>query len=293
MNLIATLAPVVAPVFLIAAGGYAWARAGQPFDHALVTRLIAAIGAPALVFATMANMALPLGAAAQMASATAICLLATAAAAAAILRLSNMPMRVYLPSLTFPNIGNAGLPVCLFAFGQEGMTLAMVFFAVTSVGQFSLGPAIAAGKLDLGKLLRVPLLHAVAAAVAVKAIGWTVPLWAMNTLNLLSGLTIPLMLLSLGVALGELKAANLSRAVAMSALRLALGAALGFATAAAFGLDGAARGVVVIESAMPAAVFNYLFARMYDNRPDEVAGVILVSTVMSAVTLPVILTWVM
>jgi malate permease and related proteins len=293
MNLIATLAPVVAPVFLIAAGGYAWARAGQPFDHALVTRLIAVIGAPALVFSTLANMALPFDAAARMAAATVACLLATAAAAAAILRLSGMPMRVYLPSLTFPNIGNAGLPVCLFAFGQEGMALAMVFFAVTSIGQFSLGPAIAAGKFDLGKLLRVPMLHAVAAAIAVKAIGWTVPLWAMNTLNLLSGLTIPLMLLSLGVALAELKAANLGRAAAMSALRLGLGAALGFATAAAFGLDGAARGVVVIESSMPAAVFNYLFARMYDNRPDEVAGVILVSTVMSAVTLPLILAWVM
>lgn len=228
-----------------------------------------------------------------MAEATAVCLLATAAISAAVLHLAGLPMRVYLPSLTFPNIGNAGLPVCLFAFGQQGMALAMVFFAVTSVGQFTLGPAIAAGKLDLGKLLRVPLLHAVAAAIAVKAVGWTVPLWMSNTLSLLSGLTIPLMLLSLGVALANLKAANMGRAVAMSALRLGLGAALGFATAAAFGLDGAAKGVVVIESSMPAAVFNYLFARMYDNRPDEVAGVILVSTIMSAVTMPLILAAVM
>ena len=72
-----------------------------------------------------------------------------------------------------------------------------------------------------------------------------------------------------------------------------MGTALGFATAAVFGFDGAARGVVILESSMPAAVFNYLFARMYDNRPDEVAGVILVSTVMSAATIPMVLAAVM
>ena len=114
------------------------------------------------------------------------------------------------------------------------------------------------GISDLKKLLRVPILYAVAAAMAVLALGWTVPLWLSNTLNLVSGITIPLMLMSLGVALAELRAANLKRAAALSALRLGLGAAMGFAVAAAFGLDGAARGVVVIESSMPAAVFNYL-----------------------------------
>ena len=50
MNLLSTLAPIVAPVFLIALGGYVWARAGEPFDHALITRLITiVIGAPALI----------------------------------------------------------------------------------------------------------------------------------------------------------------------------------------------------------------------------------------------------
>ncbi len=293
MNLLQALAPILAPVFLTALGGYLWARAGQPFDHTFVTQLITIVGAPALVFSTLANTALPFDTAARMAGATAVCLLATAVAAALVLRVAGLPMKVYLPSLTFPNIGNAGLPVCLFAFGQEGMALAMVFFTVTSVSQFTLGPAIAAGELKIGKLLRVPLLYAVAAAIVVLALGWKLPAWLSNTLGMVSGLTIPLMLLSLGVALAELRAPNMLRAAALSALRLGLGAACGLAVAAAFGLDGVARGVVVIESSMPAAVFNYLFARLYDNRPDEVAGVILVSTLMSAFTLPLVLLAVM
>ncbi|MGO9487063.1 MAG: AEC family transporter [Rhodomicrobium sp.] len=293
MNLLPTLAAIVAPVFLIALGGYVWARTGQPFDHVLVTRLITIVGAPALVFSTLAGMTLSFDTAARMAAATVLCLLVTAAAAALILRLAGMPLRVYLPSLIFPNVGNAGLPVCLFAFGQKGMALAMVFFTVTSIGQFALGPAIAAGHLNLKQLLKVPLIHAVIAAMAMLALGLTVPLWASNTLNLLAGMTIPLMLLSLGVAMAELRATNLGRAAALSLLRLGLGAACGWAAASAFGLDGTARGVAVIESSMPAAVFNYLFARLYGNEPGEVAGVILVSTLMSVIALPLILTAVM
>ncbi len=293
MNLLPVLAPILAPVFLTAAGGYAWARSGLPFDHTFVTRLITIIGAPALVFSTLANTALPFETGARMALAAASCLLAMAAVAALTLRLAGMPLRVYLPSLTFPNIGNAGLPVCLFAFGQQGMALGVVFFAVTSASQFTLGPAIAAGEFAPRKLLGVPLLYAVAAALAVLALGWKLPLWLSNTLTMVSGLTIPLMLLSLGAALAELRAPSMMRATALSAVRLGLGAACGWAVAAAFGLDGVARGVLVVESAMPAAVFNYLFARMYDNRPDEVAGVILVSTLMSAFTLPLVLLAVM
>lgn len=293
MNLLSSLAPVVTPVFLIALGGYIWARTRQPFDHVLITRLVTLIGAPSLVFSTLTGMTLSLDAIARVGAAALACLFAAGAVGAATLRLAGMPLRVYLPALTFPNVGNIGLPVCLFAFGREGMALAMVYFAVTTLAQFTLGPAIAAGRINIKSLLKVPFIHAVIAAGAVLALGLAVPQWLSNTLNLLSGITIPLMLMSLGVALAELRAAHFGRAAALSAMRIGLGVACGFAAAAAFGLDGASRGVVVIESSMPAAVFNYLFARMHGNRPDEVAGIILVSTLMAVVTLPLILAAVM
>jgi predicted permease len=40
---------------------------------------------------------------------------------------------------------------------------------------------------------------------------------------------------------------------------------------------------------MPVAVFNYFFAREYGAHQDEVAGMVLISTVLSYVLLPAIL----
>jgi predicted permease len=68
-----------------------------------------------------------------------------------------------------------GLPVCLFAFGNEGIGLPMMYFAVPSAGQFTIGPAIAAGRLDLRGLLKIPLIYAVSAALFVVALGLMLP----------------------------------------------------------------------------------------------------------------------
>jgi predicted permease len=44
---------------------------------------------------------------------------------------------------------------------------------------------------------------------------------------------------------------------------------------------------------MPVAVFNYVHAEMYKTRPAEVAGLVMVSTVLSFITLPALMWFVM
>ena len=47
---------------------------------------------------------------------------------------------------------------------------------------------------------------------------------------------------------------------------------------------------MVIESAMPVAVYNYMFAARYNNRPEDVAGLVVLSTAIVAIgALPVFL----
>ncbi len=286
MSLLAHLGAVVSPVFLIALAGYAWVRLGRSFDQEFVTHLVTRIGAPCLVFDTLVKINLPAAELVRMGGATIACLVLFAVIGAIGLRLVGLKLRVYLPSLVFPNIGNMGLPVCLFAFGQRGLALAMIYFTVCSVGQFAFGPAMAAGRFRLDLLLRMPLLYAAVAGVALGAAGFVQPHWLANTLDLLGQVTIPLMLLALGAALAQLRLAGWPRQLAVSAARLGLGAAGGWLVATALGLTGEAKGVVVVESAMPVAVFNYLFARLYGEAPEEVAGLVLGSTVLSAAVLP-------
>ena len=60
-----------------------------------------------------------------------------------------------------------------------------------------------------------------------------------------------------------------------------------------FRSSGPARGAVLVQSSMPSAVFNYLFAARYGNHPEEVAGVVFLSTVLSFVTLPLLMAFVL
>ena len=152
-----------------------------------------------------------------------------------------------------------GLPICLYAFGERGLALAMVYFTVCTIGQFSFGPGIAMGRLTVGGLFRVPFLYAAMLAVTCAQMGFASPQWLTNTLTMIGNLTIPLMLLGLGVALAQLVARNKARQFTLALARLALGLAGGLGVSWLFGLQGAERGVLIIQSAMPTAVFNYLF----------------------------------
>ena len=98
-----------------------------------------------------------------------------------------------------------------------------------------------------------------------------------------------LMLMALGVTIAKLRVRSIQRSVALSALRLGLGFALGVAMAELFGLTGISRGVLILQSAMPVAVMNFLCASRYQCEPEEVAGMIVASTALSFLTLPALL----
>jgi hypothetical protein len=283
------LVQVSAPVFAVTATGYFWRRRAMPFSQSFVTQFVSLVGAPALVFVTLLDSRFALPDIARMGGATLACLLLFTAVALPALQLLRFEPRVYLPSLIFPNIGNMGLPICLYAFGERGLALAMIYFAITSIGQFTFGPAIARGRVTLGGLFRAPFLYAAVAAVACAQARVALPDWIIKTLKLLGDVTIPLMLLGLGCALAEFGARAWPRQTAFSLARIGLGLCGGLAVSALFGFSGAERGVLIIESAMPVAVFNYFFARAYGAHEEEVAGMVLISTVLSYALLPAIL----
>jgi predicted permease len=289
LPLLADIVAVMAPVFLIAALGYAWSRAGLPFDGAFVTTFMINVATPCLVFSTLSRMRFAGGELLTMVLAALGCIALAALAAVPLLLAARLSLRVYLPALSFPNAGNMGVPLCLFAFGETGLGLAVLFFATLSIAQFTLGPAMAAGRVDPGQMLRTPVAHAVWLALLLRGLGLGVPAWAANTTSLLGGCAVPLMLMSLGITLSRLRLGGIGRAGALSTCRLGLGFGVGLLVTRLMGLEGTMRGVVLLQSTMPVAVFNYLWAVRYGNAPEEVAGMVLGSTVLSFLTLPLLL----
>ena len=283
------LIPVVAPVFICAAIGYAWARSGRPFDAEMVTRLSTNIGVPALVFATLVDAGIDLAALGRMAWATTAVTALFGAVGAVALMAARIPLRSFLPAMMFPNVGNMGLPLALLGFGEGGLALAITFFTVSVVIQLTAGVAISSGTMSPRDFMRVPVLYAVAAALAFVGAGMAPPLWLLNTAKTLGAMTVPLMLLMLGVALAGLRLSNIPRAVGLTSLRFAMGLGGGLAVAWALGLDGHERAILVMQSAMPVAVFNFLFAQRYNTDPVEVAGLVMLSTLFGFAALPFLL----
>ncbi|MBM3513150.1 MAG: AEC family transporter [Alphaproteobacteria bacterium] len=284
---------IIAPVLIIAMIGFGWRRAGQPFHTDMVSALVVTLGTPCLLVSKLLAERPDLTAMGHIALAAVLITAAMALTSGLALKALRLPVRVYLPAMIFPNAGNMGLPLCLFAFGDAGLALAITYFTCNALMQFSIGQGIARGNFNAKVLARDPVAWAVLLAVILLATKTNLPNWAMNTADVLGGIVLPLMMLSLGISLASLKIADLRRSLVVSVIRLAGGFAFAYLVTAALGLEGPERGVVLIQASMPPAVFNYMFALRYYNQPGEVAGVVLVSTVMSFATLPLLLAFVL
>jgi len=129
--------------------------------------------------------------------------------------------------------------------------------------------------------------------VALVATGGALPAWLDNTTGIHGGATIPLMLITLGVSLAQLKVAEWKHSLLFSLVRVLGGFGLALLVAGWFGLEGVDRGVLILQSSMPVAVFNYLLALRYQRQPGEVAGMVVLSTLLSFVLLPLIVSYVL
>jgi predicted permease len=284
-----TIAFAVLPTMLVVALGYGWARLGRGLDRATLTPLVSDLAAPCLAFVTLAKLDLPLSALALTAAAGLLVLTLTMAASALLLRAFKLPLRTYLPALSFPNAGNLGLSLSLSAFGPVGLSFAMIAFTIYMIGNNTLGRAIAAGGDNWKKGLFSPVLPAVILGMACSATGFAPPAWLMSAFSLVGAIAIPMMLLLLGASLATIKVRTFKRAALLSLWRIGAGAAIGIGVTALFGFTGAQRAALILQSAMPVAVINYLFADLYQTEPDEIASLVVISTLISIVSVPLLL----
>jgi len=288
---IAEVAAVLAPVFLMAGLGYGWRLTGVPFDMPFVTRIIMYVAGPCLVFSSLSQLTLPLAQFWGMVGAMIAVTLVVAGVSAALIFVLKLPQRSFLPALTLGNTGNLGLPLCLFAFGEEGLGLAVAIYVTNSLLQFTFVPLLHTRVSVLRTLFSTPMLYAAVAGLAVVLTDVSVPAWLGGTLEAIGALLIPLMLMALGNTVGGLKTHNLPRALGLGTARLAISFVVAVGVSYALGLSGVARGVLVLQGAMPAAVFSYLFAARYDRDADDIAGIVLVSTLLGALTLPLLVSY--
>ncbi|RGP38127.1 AEC family transporter [Pseudotabrizicola alkalilacus] len=289
MVLVLTVLEIVAPVGLLGSIGYLWVRTGHEYRMEFITRLTMTLSVPALIFTALMKTELDPGAL------TAVTLAAIAAYGAltvilwGVVRALRLDRRTYLAPLIFGNTGNVGLPLALFAFGEAGLGYAVVIFAVMLIWSFTFGIWLVAGGGSLLRVVKEPAMWATLLGALFLWQGWQTPMWLTNALTLLGQIAIPMMLITLGVAVARLTPGRMTRAVWLSLMRGGLTVAVAVAAGRLFGLDPVGFAVLVLQISTPVAVTSYMLAEKYGADADAVAGLVIASTLLAVITLPLTL----
>jgi len=285
-----TVLEIVAPVFILAGIGFTWVKIGLEYRVEFVTRFAMMMAVPCLIFTALMKteiepVALSELMLAGIATYAAVCVLAFI-----FTRVFQLDIRTYLMPLISGNTGNLGLPLCLFAFGQAGFGYAVVVFAITNILAFTLGVWVVAGGGSYKRLFQEPLVAGTFLGLLFMWQGWETPRFLTNAIELIGQMAIPMMLITLGVAVARLRSGQMSRAIWISLSKVAIGAGSAAMVGLAFGLPHEALAVLVLQLSMPVAVTSYLLAEKYGADADAVAGLVVVSTLMTIGITPVILT---
>ncbi len=289
MNLVLTVLEIVAPVFLLGAIGYAWVKLGFDYPTEFITRLAMMLGVPCLIFTALMNTDLDLSVLATASFAALTAYAGVTVVSTLLVVVGRLEFRTYLAPLIFGNTGNIGLPLALFAFGSEGLGFAVVIFAVMAIFSFTIGVWLVSGGGSVLKVLREPMVAATFLGALFLWQEWQTPRFLTNTLTLIGQTAIPLMLITLGVAVARLKPDKLGRALCLSIAKAAICISIAWATGTWFALAPVPFAVLVLQLATPVAVTSYLLAEKYGADADAVAGLVVVSTLLSVAFIPVLL----
>lgn len=300
MNTLAGLLPVFAetvlPVFLVALTGWVLARS-IAVDGRTLGRVLFYLTTPMLVFRSLYQMHVSATAVRNTVIVTVTVMAGTAALGwLAAYDLDRRERAAITLTSGISNNGNMGLPLCLFAFGQPGLSLASLYYVVSSFLTNTFGSVIAsAGTLPVrnavGQIVRVPVLYAALAGLAFNRFAWTLPVGIFRAVDLLASAAVPLMLVLLGVQLRNVtRIEPLPGLWRSTGVRLLGAPLLALAVCAALGVSGMERNVLILQASMPTAVITSVLATEYDTAPRLVAMVILATTLISMMTLSVILT---
>jgi predicted permease len=291
--LISTFANNILPIVLLAGAGFALGKMLH-IDPRSLGRVVFYVFSPVLIFDLLVNNQLKINEAAIVAV-FALCFILFMGLITLLLgytlKLERPALIAILITTMFANTGNYGLPLVSFAFGEQALSYAGIYFATTTLLFYTLGVFLASlGHMSFKEallgLLKIPTLYAVLLAVLINALSIQIPTPVSRAVELAAGGSIPLMLILLGVQLTSLEFSDNQRALQLSVgLRLIVAPLVALLFAALFGLQTLPRQASVTEASMPGMVSATVLATEYNLDTRLVTAVIFISTLLSPLTL--------
>jgi predicted permease len=298
-ELITTFTNNLLPILLVGGAGFALGKF-LTVDSRALGRVVFYVFSPLLVFDLLIKSTLNLSQALTTVGFTAsvIAVLGVISfSLGKLLRLERADLLAVILTVSFGNTGNYGLPLVKFAFGNDALAAASLFYVTTTILFNTVGVVIASlGHTDLKSavtgLFKLPIVYGVTLALIVKTLGVDLPLPISRTIEIAANGAIPVMLILLGLELTRVELSHDFRALGLGVLiKLLIGPVVGLVMASLFGLHGATRQGNVLESAMPAAVATTVVATEYKLKPPLVTAIVFLGTALSPLTLTPLLVY--
>lgn len=282
--MLSALASSLTPIVLLICLGFFLGKKTDYLESPSLGALVANLGLPALLLYSVLSMQMQVFSMLKIISATVLVLALAGVISFIFLKALKLPTQFYLPPLVNPNTGNLGIPIAYALFGTEGMAIAVVISSVVQISHFTLGVGFMSGSYSAKQLLKNGPVIALVVGAFFLSFNLILPTPLMNTLNMLSHITLPIMLMLLGKSLSNLSIQDgkkIYRATALSLFRPLVGGLSAVLVVSFFPLTHLESSVLIVLSMMPVAVISYMLAIKFKGPTDEIALMILISLPLS------------
>ncbi len=265
-------------------------------DARPINNIIVYVGLPALIFRAVqpAQLEAELAGVAAIAWITFGVVVAISWYVCKFLGLSSRTSGGFVLAAALGNTGYIGYPVAQEFLGDTGLVRA-IFFDVfgTVMALLIVGLLIAQRKgasdngpvRPLKEILTFPAVIALMAGLALR--WWDIPEPVMDWLGVLSSLVVPLIMITVGISLrpGTFRRYTIPLTVLL-AIRLLLAPLIALVVGPVLLSDYDAVRLVVLEAGMPSMMLTLVIGARFKLDTDFIASAILVTTVGSVITLP-------
>jgi len=277
---------IIVPVFAVIALGWVWGRRAKP-DMTVVNRLSMNVLSPALIFSALSSKGFDAWDHRLLMLGSIGVVLGSGLLAWPVAKLLREKARTFVPPMMFNNCGNMGLPLAVLAFGDAGFAPMVALFTISNLTHFTLGVWIVDHHARFGNLVRNPMVWSTIAGFAFAIFHPPLPEIVAVTIKLVGDALIPMMLLSLGVRLTDVRLRDARLGVIGGIVCPVTGLVMAALLAPLLGLDALQTGLLFLFGCLPPAVLNFMVAEQFKCEPAKVASIVLVGNLLSVVFVPI------
>lgn len=278
----------VFPLFIIVVSGYLYGRY-RPSDIDFANRANMDLFVPALIFHSLATQTFPLSQYQSLAIGGAVVVLGSGLLILPLIRLLKTDVKTFLPPMMFSNSGNLGLPLLVLAFGEQALPAAVILFIIENTLHMSIGVSMLDRRSNPLNLLKMPMIAATLAGIVWSLGQWSLPQAVSLPIEMLGQISIPLMLFTLGIRIAQVGLKNWREGVLGAILCPLSGILAALACKPWLGLSQEQFAILLVFSALPPAVLNYMVAERYNQEPHRVASIVLIGNMGSLLIIPAVL----